>query len=141
MCRKCPRSIPSRSSVAVSSKATAIRRRGLFGLSLLALVLTVGVGIVLWQAVELSSVSRVSVQVDQLKSFASVVRLVIITLLAALWPRVVELADRYARIDTSKRDDLLAQRWRVAGWLLVIEIVLGQNLFGRFFAVTSGPVV
>ncbi len=118
--------------MAGSNKTATMRRRGLLGLSLLALFLTVGAGVLLWEAVELSSVSRVTDQVEQLKPVASVVRVAVISLLTAMWPRVVELACRYGRVDARKRENLLAQRWRVVGWLLVIELMLGQNLFGRF---------
>ena len=127
--------------MAVSSKTAAMRRRGLLGLTLLAVVLTIAVGVVLWQAVELSSVSTVSAQIDQFKPFASGVRLALIGLLAALWPRLVHLAHRSGRVDDSQRDSLLAQRWRVVGWLLVIELMIGQNLFGRIFATTTGSTV
>jgi hypothetical protein len=117
-----------------------MRRRGLLGLSVLALFLTVGVGVVLWQAVELSSVFWVSGQVDRLKLFAGGVRLVLIGLAVALWPSWVRLAYRYGRLDEDRRDSLLAQRWRALGWLLVIELLLGQNLLGRIFAMTTGPL-
>jgi hypothetical protein len=126
--------------MAVFSKATSMRRRGLLGLSVLAVVLTIGVGLLLWQAVELSSVSRVSAQVNRLKPFAGGVRLALIGLAVALWPAWVRLAYRYGRVDEGRRDDLLAQRWRVLGWLLVIGLLLGQNLLGQLFAVTTGPL-
>jgi hypothetical protein len=146
-------------------KAATMRRRGLFGLSVLAVVLSVGVGVWLWQTVELSSVSRVAEQVEQLKPVAGAIRLALIGLLAVFWPRLVDLAWRFARVNEGKRAHLLAQRWRVVGWLLVIELVLGQNLvlgaqgdacsapggcgpgmapinpLGRVFAVTTGPAV
>ena len=127
--------------MAVSNRPTAMRRRGFLCLSLLAIALTIGIGVVLWQAVELSSVARVSEQMDSVKTFASVVRLAVIGAVAASWPKWAHLAYRYGRIDEARREDLLAQRWRVVGWLLVIEIVLGQDLIGRFFAVTTGPMV
>ena len=127
--------------MAVSNRPPAIRRRGFLGLSLLAVALTIGVGVVLWQAVELSSVSRVSAQIAEIRPLASVVRLAFIGGVAALWPKLIHLAYRYGRVDEVRRDDLLAQRWRVVGWLLVIELVLGQDLFGRLVAVTIGPMV
>jgi hypothetical protein len=127
--------------MAVFNKSTVMRRRGFLGLSLLAVALTIIVGFVLWQAVELSTVAQVSVQIDQIRPMASGVRLVLIGLVAALWPRLVRIAHRHGRIDEDRRDALLAQRWRVVGWLLVIELVLGQDLIGRSFAVTTGPVV
>ena len=120
------------------NKAGIVRRLGLVGLSLLAVVLSLMVGAWLWQAIELSSISRVSDQVERLKPIASAVRLGLVGLLAALWPRLVGLASRVGQLDESKRASLLAQRWRVAGWLLVIELVLGQDLLGRFLTAATG---
>ena len=141
MFRRCPRWTPGHSAMVGSNKAATVRRRGLLGLSLLALFLTVGAGVLLWQAVELSSLAQVSGQVERLKPVASVVRLALIGLVGTLWPRLVDLGYRYGRVDETERHGLLAQRWRVMGWFLVIEFMLGQNLIGQFFTVTTGPVV
>ena len=127
--------------MAVSSKAMAVPRRGLLGLSLLAVVLAAGVGGLLWQAVELSSMSQLSAQIDRFKPVASGIRLALISLLAVSWPRLVRLACRSGRVGQGQRDSLLAQRWRVVGWLLVIECVLVQDLFGRFLAAINGAAV
>ena len=126
--------------MAVFNKA-AMRRSGLLGFSVLAIVLTMGVGLLLWQATELNSVSKVSDRIEQFKPLAGVVRLALIGLLAALWPRLVHLAHSLGRIDQEQRDSLLTLRWRVMGWLLVIELLLGQNLFGRFLAETSKSII
>jgi len=127
--------------MAVFNRSTVMRRRGFLGLSLLAVALTIIVGVVLWQAVELSSVAQLSAQIDTIRPFASVVRFAFIGGVAALWPKLIHLVYEYGRVDEARRDELLAQRWRVVGWLLIIELVLGQDLFCRFFAVTTGPVV
>ena len=126
--------------MSVFNKA-AMRRSGLLGFSVLAIVLTMGVGLLLWQATELNSVSKVSDRIEQVKPLAGGIRLALIGLLAVLWPRLVHLAHSLGRIDQEKRDGLLALRWRVMGWLLVIELMLGQNLFGRMFVVTSESIV
>ena len=126
--------------MAASSKPLVVPGRGLLGLSVLAVVLAAGVGVLLWQAVELSSVAQVAARVDELKPVATGIRLALIGLVAALWPRLIGLAHRAGRIGKEQRDDLLAKRWRLVGWLLVIELVLGQDLLGRFFAATTGPV-
>jgi hypothetical protein len=126
--------------VAASSKAVVVNRRGLLGLSLLVAVLAAGVGVLLWQAVELSSMAQVAARVDDLKPIASGIRLALIGLVAALWPWLIGLAHRAGCIGKKQRDDLLAQRWRLVGWLLVIELVLGQELLGRFFTATKGAV-
>ena len=127
--------------MAVSSKTAAMRRRGFFGFSVLAVVLAMSVGALLWQAVELSSMSQVSAQIDRSKPVASGIRLALISLLAVSWPRLVYLACRSGRVGQGQRDSLLARRWRVVGWLLVIECVLGQDMFGRLVAITTGPIV
>ena len=121
------------------SKTTIARWGGLLGFSLLAVLLGIGVGTLLWQTVGVSAVSQVSDQVQQLKPIAAAIRLGLIALLAALWPRLVERAYRYGRVDRSKRAHLLGQRWRVVAWLLVIELVLGQNLLGQFLSAMAGP--
>ena len=115
-----------------------MRRRGLLGLSLLAAGLTLAAGLLLWQAVGLSSVSQVSAQVEGLKPLAGAIRLGLIVSVAALWPRLVERAHRSGRIGPGRRDRLLAQRWRLVGWLLALELVLGQGLIGRVLALTTG---
>jgi len=116
----------------------AVNRRGLVGLSVLAVVLAAGIGVLLWQAVELSSMAQVAARVDELKPFATGFRLALIGLVAALWPWLIGLANRAGRIGEQQRDDLRAQRWRLLGWLLVIELVLGQDLLRRFLVITTG---
>jgi hypothetical protein len=120
------------------SRATLARRRGLLGFSLLAVVLAIGVGTVLWQAVGVSSVSRVSGHIQQLKPVAAAIRLGFIGLLGASWPWLVERAYRYGRIGEGNRAHLLAQRWRIVVWLMVIELMLGQTLLGRFLTAMTG---
>ena len=126
--------------MAVFSKVSSMRRRWLVGLSLLAVGLIFAVGALLWQAAELSSLSAVSDQVARLKPFAGAIRILFIAVLAVLWPRLVDLAVRAGRVDAAERSRLLALRWRVVAWLLIIELMIGQDLFGRFFLATSGPV-
>ena len=122
------------------SKVPSIRRRWFFGLSILAVGLIFAVGALLWQVAELSSLSAVSEQVARLKPFAGVIRLMFIAVLAVLWPWLVNLATRTGRVDVTERSRLHALRWRVIIWLLIIELMIGQDLFGRFFLATSGTV-
>ncbi len=126
--------------MAVFSKITLKRRRWFVGLSFLTVVLIFALGALLWYSAELFSLSTVSDQVARLKPFASIVRLLLIALLAALWPRLVDLAVRYGRVNATERSQLHALRWRVIAWLLIIELMIGQDLFSRFQLATSGPV-
>jgi hypothetical protein len=124
----------------VFNKVPSLRRRWFVGLLLLAVGLIFAVGALLWQAAELSSLPVVSEEVARLKPFAGVIRLLLIAMLAAFWPRLVDLAVRSGRIDATDRSRLLALRWRVIIWLSIIELMIGQDLFGQFLSETSGPI-
>jgi len=127
--------------MAESSRAVAFRRSWFLGLSLLALALVLAVGAVLWQAVELTSLTAVSERIEDIKPVAGAVRLLLIGLLAFFWPRLVDLVAHIRNADDRTRTYWLALRWRVTGWLLVIELVLGQDLLGRFLNAVSGLAV
>ncbi len=45
---------------------------------------------------------------------------------------------RWERIDKGQRDNLDNLRWRVVTWLVVIELVLGQNLLGQVLIMLQG---
>ncbi len=122
------------------SRAISSRRRWFLGLSVLALALVMAVGALLWQAVELTSLAAVSRTIDDFKPIAGVVRLTLIGLLALFWPRLVAFAARTRNADDRTKAHWLALRWRVTGWLLVIALVLGQDLLGRFLAAIRGSV-
>ncbi len=126
--------------MAVSSKAPSRHRGWFLGLSFLAVGLILAVGLLLWHAAELSSFTTVSEQVAQLKPLASAIRFLLIGVLAALWPRLVDLAYHYRRIDPAGQTKLFSLRWRVVAWLLIIELMIGQALFSRFLSATSGIV-
>lgn len=138
MSRKANPSIPGRSAMAAFSNGAPLRRRWFLTLSLVAVGGVIAVGLVLWQAVGLSSLSTVSERVAAAKPFASAIRLALIGLLALAWPRLPVFWAGANGNDDRAHVRWMALRWRVAGWLLVIELVLGQNLFGRFLGAISG---
>jgi len=126
--------------MAVFSKAPSMRRRWFIGLSFLAVGLIFAVGALLWQAAELTSLTTVSEQVARLTPFAGAIRLLLIGILAALWPRLVDLACRYGRVHAAERSKLYPLRWRVVVWLLIIELMIGRDLFSGFLLATGGAV-
>ena len=138
MSRKANPSIPGRSAMAAFSNGAPLRRRWFLTLSLVAVGGVIAVGLVLWQAVGLSSLSTVSERVAAAKPFASAIRFALIGLLALAWPWLPALWAGADGNDDRTHARWMALRWRVAGWLLVIELVLGQNLIGRFLGAISG---
>ena len=138
MSRKANPSIPGRSAMAVFSNGAQLRRRWFLTLSLVAVGGVIAVGLVLWQAVELNSLSTVSERVAAAKPFASAIRFALIGLLALAWPWLPALWAGADGNDDRTHARWMALRWRVVGWLIVIELVLGQNLIGRFLGAISG---
>jgi len=127
--------------MAVSSSAMLKHRSGLVVMSLLAFFLVLAVGGYLWQAIEASSLSVVQTQIGQLKPFLTMLRLLLIGLIALFWPIMINLLYRIGRIDAEGRARLLTLRWRVTAWMVVIELILGQNLLGQFFAAWQGTTL
>jgi hypothetical protein len=119
------------------SNRSGLHRCGLISLSLIAALATIAVGMLLWQAVELSSLATVSERVDRAKPLMSALRLALIGSLAVFWPRLSFLSARSGAANETAWVRWMALRWRVVGWLIVIELVVGQNLFGEFVTVVA----
>ncbi len=118
-----------------------LHRRWFLLLSLLAFVLTLAAGGILWHSVETSSVSEIQTRVDALKQIFTGIRLSLIALVAVVWPFVTRNLHRWGRINEVQATTTLALRWRIVTWLVVIELVLGQNLLGQVLAVLQGSKI
>ena len=116
----------------------ALRRRWFLLFTLLAFALTLGAGGILWYLVETSSVVAIQTRIDAVKPIFTGIRLFLIALVAVVWPFVTSNLHRWGQIDEVQATTILALRWRIVTWLVVIELVLGQNLLGRVLAVLQG---
>ena len=112
-----------------------MRRRWFVGMTLLAVILALLVGSVLWHSVETSSVATLQTRIGALKPVMTGFRIGLIALVALLWPVTVNRLQHWGRIEAAQAATLHALRWRVVTWLVVIELVLGQNLLGQVVAV------
>ena len=122
--------------MAASSKPQYRRRFWLVGCCLLAFLAALGVGLLLWQAVALSSLAVVAQRVSEAKPLLGAVRLGLIALLALLWPWLSDwlCKKRHSQLSTPESNHL---RWRVVGWLLAIELLIGQSLLQHLTAVAG----
>ena len=116
------------------------RRHWSLALTVLAAALTLAIGLLLWQSVETSSVIGVQGQVATMKSVLTILRLSVIAVIALLWPMLIGVFHRRRRIDDARRAELLAVRWRIVAWLVVIEVVVGQNLLGHVISALQGTL-
>ena len=115
-----------------------MRRRWFVLLTLLAFGLALGIGTFLWNAVQTSSVVAVQTRIEMMKPVFTAIRLLVIGLVALLWPAVARTLHRWGRVDEAGAARLLSLRWRIVTWLVVIELLLGQNLIGQFLAALHG---
>ena len=116
------------------------RRRWTLVLTLLAFALALAIGGLLWQAVETASVVAIQGKVAAVTPVFTILRLSVIVVIALLWPMLMGAFHRLGRIDDARRAELLAVRWRIVAWLVVIEVVVGQNLLGQVVSAMQGTL-
>ena len=124
--------------MAVFHSRRVMRRRWFLLLTLLAFALALVAGGILWHSVETSSVVAMQTRVDAMKPVFTGIRLFLIALVAVVWPFVTSCLHHWGRIDEAQATTMLALRWRIVAWLVVIELVLGQNLLGQVLAMLQG---
>ncbi len=124
--------------MAVFRSGLVLRRRWFLLLTLLAVVLAISTGDILWHSVQTSSVSEIQSRIDAMKPIFSGIRLFLIAIVAMTWLLLTDGLYRWGRIDQDQRDTFANLRWRVVTWLVIIELVLGQNLLGQVLAVLQG---
>lgn len=112
-----------------------VSRRWFLLLTVLAATLTAGTGGILWYAVQLSSVSEVQAWLETVKPVLTGIRWFLMATVAITWPRLVNRLGRWRKLDERRATALVALRWRIVTWLVVMELVLGQNLPGQVLAV------
>lgn len=110
------------------------RHRWFVLLTLLALVLSAVVGMQLWQRVQTSSLEVVATEAGRFTNVMTLLRLGLIAGVVVFWrPIIHAIAERYPR-SAMLHSQRMAWRWRVLGWWVVLELVLGQELLNRFLA-------
>jgi uncharacterized membrane protein len=95
------------------------------------MTLTVIVGWVLWQSVALSSISEIRQRIDSMQATITGIRLSVIALIAITWPLVINGIHQRRHFSSEKAATLKSLRWRIVIWLIVIELLLGQNLISQ----------
>ena len=115
------------------------QRRWFVRMTILAIVLALVIGSILMFAVQLSSITVVHGQVNTYGAWLGILRLAFIACVALLWRPVVRQLHAGNRIYEIRMHELLALRWRVIAWLLILELLIGQNLVPRLIAALTGP--
>lgn len=99
-------------------------------LSGLALAGLTVVGVFAWHY--FNDTQAIAAGIERARPWLAAWRAALFFSLIGFWAQLINaLANRYGWNDP-QRQHLGAQRWRVAAWLIVIELVLVQNLIGKF---------
>lgn len=114
-----------------SSSRSASSHRWSVRLTLLAMTLTVIVGWALWQSVALSSISEIRQRIDSMQTTITGIRLSVIALIAIAWPLVINSIQQRRHFSSENVATVKSLRWRIVIWLIVIELLLGQNLISQ----------
>ena len=116
--------------MAVFNNERLRRRRWTLGLGAVACGLALGLGLKLANTDSLTSLGYIALRMHHCVVWASVIRLSVIALLCVTWSRLIR---RFVASTNPAFERLVNARWRATGWLLFIEIILGQNVLGRVF--------
>ena len=95
-------------------------------------VVLAAAGLLLWG--QFQSMETIGSRLQSAAPWLTVWRIAAIVALIAAWPRIVP----WMTADLAVREALLAARWRVAVWLAILELVLGQGLVTAFVAGLGG---
>lgn len=110
------------------------QRRWFLRLTILTVALALTIGAMLMYTLQSSTVVSLKSGIESYSSILTGLRLTVIGLVAFCWPRLIQYAQHAGRISDDRIAELNLLRWRTIGWLLVIELVLGQNVVGHFLS-------
>lgn len=98
--------------------------------ALLTVILIITVAALLWHVLE--SAHSIQEKIHQAKPWLGLWRLSLFVLLIGFWPKLVQVTAKYVHWSEAYQTNLKALRWRIAGWLIIIELVLVQGVVNRF---------
>ena len=124
--------------MAVYLNGLAVRRRWFVLLTLLALGLALGIGAFLWHAVQTASIATTQTRIEAMRPTFTTIRCLVIGVVALSWPAMTRGLYQMGRVDATGAARLLSLRWRILTWLVMIELMLGQNLLGRCLTALQG---
>jgi hypothetical protein len=111
-----------------------VSRRWSVALTLFFLVLALGAG---WHLLEVAStegLSRIESTWAAWAPWLALWRVGLIAAIAFFWSPILRALIRAGRIETKRYAALKALRWRVVGWLIVLELVLVRGVLMDFLS-------
>ena len=120
------------------SNLTENRSRWFWRFTLLAIILALVIVALLWRTLEIAAITDIQTRIEGLKPIFTGIRWVLIGLVAGFWSVITNGQYQLGPIDVSEKNQLQELRWRVLVWLVLLELVLGQNLISHFLQAHRG---
>ena len=107
-------------------------KRMIFGLALLAgfVLVTFGAGLGLFFWSQSEPPAEIARRLEAAKPWFFLWRLLLFGSLIVFWPAVCRALARWRKLTDIQHQR--SARWQVAAWLIALELLLGQNVAGRF---------
>ena len=118
--------------------STLSNRKGLLLLSLTAILLSLFTGLFLWNGIQTHSIQNIRNHLDHWQPLLTAIRWTLIGGLALGWPRLCRGWVRARNLSHLEAHQLITFRWRIVGWLVVIELILGQGVFIKAITMMTG---
>ena len=118
--------------------STLSKRKGLLLLSLTATLIALITGLVLWDSIQTHSIQSIRNHLDHWQPLLTAIRWTLIGGLALGWPLLCRLWIRTRNLSHLEAHQLITLRWRIVGWLVVIELILGQGVFIKAMTMMTG---
>ena len=103
-------------------------RKGLLLFSLTAILLSLFTGFFLWNGIQTHSIQSIRSHLDHWQPLLTAIRWTLIGGLALGWPQLCRWWVRLQSMSHLEGQQLEMLRWRIVGWLVVIELILEQGV-------------
>ena len=114
------------------------KRRWFLRFCVLTIASAIVIGAVLMVSLKSTGLESLQSSIDDYRIKMTAIRLMIIGLIALIWPKLVQSTERSGAISIERSAELKNLRWRIIAWLLLIELLLGQNLIWRLLQTVDG---
>ncbi len=118
--------------------STLSNRKGLLLLSLTAILLSLFTGLFLWDGIQTHSIQSIRNHLDHWQPLLTAIRWTLIGGLALGWPLLCRWWVRARNLSHLEAHQLITLRWRIVGWLVVIELILGQGVLIKAITMMTG---
>ena len=118
--------------------STLSKRKGLLRLSLTATLIALFTGILLWDSVQTHSIQVIRIELDHWQPLLTGIRWMVIGGVAIGWPHLCRWWVRARNLSHLEAYQQTTLRWRIVGWLVVIELILGQGVLIKAITMMTG---